>query len=334
MFSQKQPTSKTVICITDSTVSYLTLKKNQHGFFVDAHQEVALVEGAIVRGEILMADFLYKILKKISSRIENKNIDIILAHEYFLCQDADLSGISEKQALKKRVTQYLKELSDKYAWQKTHVCEFSYHNYNKKQNVLFTCLPRDIHSSYTHILQKAGFNVQSIGSDILAFDHVVPKDRTSLITISDDGVRMAEFKNGIFSSYKKFQVSYNILTQDIAKSLNIDELAARKILEEYGVLRAHKDEKVYKRLMRSLSPLLEFLSKRKIKDRSYLRIVFNHLPIPGVVDILKKTIHSDVAELDILRTEKYSFQDILSLHRDESYAYQAHIAQALKSWML
>jgi Tfp pilus assembly PilM family ATPase len=332
MFSQKEPTSKTVLRITDTEVSYLTLKKNNLGFFVDTHEQLSLVEGAIVQGEILMADFLYKVFKKISLSVENKNIDVILAHEYFLCHDVEISKVTKKQSLKKRVTKYFKELSKEHSWQKTHVCEFSSNLHDASEKILFTCLPKEIFGSYLHVLEKAGFKISSMNSDILAFDHVLPKERASIITIADDELRMVEFKNGVYSSYKKFQVSYSLFTQDIMKSLNVSTEVARKIFDEYGILRAHKDEKVYKRLIRSLSPLLDFLSKRKIKERSHIRMVFTDTPIRGFVDVLQKTIKSDVAELDILRTGTYSFQDVLSLHRNESYKYQSHIAQALKAW--
>ncbi len=332
MFSQKSPTSKTVLSITDTDISYVTLKKNSHGFFIHSYERVPLVTGAVVNGEILMVDFLYKIIKKITITLENKNVDILLPHEHFLCTDTELEPDIFNTPLKKRITQYFKTSKTPHSWQKTHVCEFSYYTFAKREKVLFTCLPKDIHGSYIHVLEKAGLRISAISSNILAFDHILPIDRTSLIYVTPIGMYVAEFKNQVFSSYKNFQASSHQFVADIAKHLMIKKEEAQKILDQYGVLRSHKDERVYKRILRSLSPLLDFMSKRKIKDRSFVKVIFADKPIPGLVDIFKKRVHSDVAALDIFRTDNYSFQDILSLHRKDSYYYQAHIAQALKAW--
>jgi len=333
MFSQKHPTTKTVVYITDAYISYLTLKKNDEHFLVDDYDTLPLVEGAIKKGEILMADFLYKIFKKMVAGVHNKKIDVILPHEYFVSDNFIIPGeVPQKTTLKKRVLQYLHNLDTKYSWQKTHVCEFSNYVDARGEQVSARCLPKDIYTSYIHVLKKAGFKVTSLSSDLLAFDHILPAERTSLIMLGKESCHVAEFKHNMFMSHKKFEVSSQLFIQDIMKTLNVTETAAVGILKEYGVLRSHKDEKVYKRLIRSFSPLLDFLTKRKIKELSHIKVLFSDLPIRGFVDMVSKKAQGDVDELDVVRTTDYAFEDVLLLHRDGSYAYQSHIAQALKAW--
>lgn len=331
MFSQKQLT-KSVIKIDDASLSYITLAKNDQGFFVSQHETIELPEGIIVRGEILKADVFFNILKKTASTFENKNIDILLSHEYFLCADGVLDTSSKDVPLKKRVQDYFKNTANSESWHKTHVCEFSTHTIRNKENVLFKCLPKDIQKSYVHVCKRAGFKVSSISSDILAFDHLLSDERTSLIHVGAQTTRVAEFKSGMYMSHKTFEVSYHQFIKDIEKHLNISLMEARSILDQHGLLRSHREEKVYTRLLRSMSPLIDFLSKRKIKDALAIRVVFDEKPIPGFVDYVLKALKIDTAELDILYTNEYAFQDILSLHRDESYQYQSLIAQALKFW--
>ena len=330
MFNQKE-TNKTVIQINDETLSYISLNHSQQGFFVSQHQSVELPAGTVVRGEILKADLLYRLVKKIAQEIQNSTVDILLSHDYFLCSEGDLpSGSNEP--LKKRITRYFQEVAKSEPWHTTHVCEFSHHEIHGKEKVLFKCLPKDIQKSYVHVFKKAGLNVQSLSSDILAFDHLLPDARASLVVVAEDTIRVAEFKEGMYVSHKTFQASYKQFVQDIVKTLQVSEIEAGKILKHYGVLRAHKDEKVYKKLLRSLSPLLEFISGRKIKETSSTYVTFFDVPILGLVDKVKKSLSVEVAELDVLHTDHYTFQDILTLHRAESYQYQALIAQALKHW--
>ena len=331
MFSRKH-TTKTVIQVTDTHLTYITLNYSKQGFFISKNETVELPEGTILRGEILKADLLYRILKKLAQHIENTSVDIVLSHDYFLCAEGDLDTSSSHKTLKKRVADYFKNESKKESWHRTHVCEFSYHEVQGREKLLFKCLPKDVQQSYIHVFQKAGMKIQSLSSDILAFDHVLPYPRASLIVVGQDTIRVAEFKQGMYVSHKTFQVSYHQCIQDIMNTLTISETAAQKILRQYGILRAHKDEKVYRRLLKSFSPLLEFLSARKIKETSSMFVSFFDVPIKGLVDTLQKTLSIEVQELDVLATDHYTFQDILALHRDESYQYQALIAQALKHW--
>lgn len=331
MFSKKH-LIKSVIMVTDDSLSYATLAKNKLGFFVQQHETVELPKGIIVRGEILKADLLFNIFKKIAGTISNKSIDILLGHDYFLCSDGVLPKKQKETSLKERVQEYFKNTAESEPWHKTHICEFSTHTVQGKEKVLFKCLPKDIQKSYIHIAKRAGFKVSSMSSDILAFDHLLDGDRTIGIFVSDENVRIADFKSNMFTSHKKFQVSYNQFTQDIVKLLNISKEDARDILDQHGLLRSHKDEKVYTRLTRSISPLIDFLSKRKTKESISIKVIFDENPIPGFADFLIKALRIKTSELDVLYTDKYTFQDILSLHRDESYQYSAHIAQALKFW--
>jgi len=331
MFSQKKIT-KSVIKIDDAELSYVTLAKNNQGFFVQQHETIELPEGVIVRGEILKADMFLAMLKKIAKNLDNKKIDILLSHEYFLCVDAVIDNSSQGLSVKKRIQGYFKNTKDSQSWHTTHAYEFSLHTINNRENILFKCLPTDIQKSYDQICKQAGLKVASMSSDILAFDHLLMNERVSLIHVGAETTRVVEFKSGMFVSNKKFQVSYNQFVQDIEKNLNVSSEQSRAILDQYGLLRSHKEEKVYTRLLRSISPLVDFLSKKKIKASLLIRVVFDEKPIPGFVDYLAKALRVDTAELDVIYTNKYVFQDILSLHRDESYHYQSLIAQALKSW--
>ncbi|MCI5050796.1 MAG: pilus assembly protein PilM [Candidatus Pacebacteria bacterium] len=329
MFSQKK-TSKSIIKITDTHISYLTLVKNKFGFFIDNHEMIDLPEGIIVRGEILKADVFSNIIKKMKKHFSNTLVDVILPHDYFLCKDGILDTEDTSKDIKKRIKEYFKGLSKTEDWQRTHVCEFDAFSLGKHETVLFRCLPKDVQKSYVHVLKKSGLKIQSINSELLAYGHLFPDDQVSMIHLGEKRTRVIDFKKGMYTGHKTFALSYEQLHQDIMKNVSLEKDEAEKILNKYGVLRTHKDPQVYARLMRSLTPLLEFFKKRKNKKTMRTIVTFDNMPVLGLADHVSHATHTSVENLNLFALPKYLFQDILTLHKNDSYQYQSHIAQALE----
>lgn len=329
----QKKTNKTVIAMSDTSLSYITLQKNAEGYDVVDYAETSLPKGVVERGEILKAEFLTKALEKIKQKISYPVVDVIIPHEYFTCKNIPLVKTQKKLSLKDRVLHYFTQQDSSEEWQQTHVCEFSETSANGKDDTaLLRCLPQDMYRSYDYVLTQAGLTMQAISSEILTYDHVILGDRVLLISLQEKYCLVAEFKNGIYTSLKKFQVSYDQFKQDIKRNVSIGELEAEKILKKYGILRTHKDEKVYRRLLQSMSPLLDYISKRKTSDQYTIWVTFNEKPIAGFVDIIAQASGAESQELDIIKTEYYPFTDVLSLHRNESYRFAPLIAQALKMW--
>lgn len=321
--------SRTVIALYDDKIQYLTLSKNNYGFYVQNYDSAELEEGIIKNGEVLRVDFLKKILSKISKKIDTKNIDLILPHDYFLF---DLHSIEKKgkKSNEKILKAYLKDEKTKIKWAKTHSYEYDIFERDNILKVLFRGLPHDIYHSYEYVFKKSGFKIKSIQSEIVSFSSILPQDkRVSQIFVKKNCSHLLEYKEGIYVSDKKFNLSYKQFTQDIKKNINISEEEAKKILSQYGVLKAHKDKKVLTRIERSLNPLYDFLRKRKIKEKSSIYIHFSNEPIKGFSDRIKRFLKIDIYDMCVLKSDYYSFQDVLTLHKNESYQYEPLIARAL-----
>ena len=331
MFSKK-PLTKSVMRIDNNSISYITLSKSDNGFFVKEYESFDLVPGIIVDGEVLKADVLTKIFKKMAKKIENKNIDIILPHENFFFAHDVLNDGNKTLPLKKRIKNYFQNNAHPQPWHTTHICEFSTHLCQGKEKVLFTCLPDTLQKGYVHLVENAGLEIGSLTSDMLAFNHLLGDKQVSLVGFSGHDVDVVNFSAGACSSSCKVDISYQKLVSDITKYVKIDPAQARDILTSHGVLRSHKNERVYMQLLRSIAPLVDELRKGKVKDLSQIIVVFRDHPIPGLPGYLAKVLGSDVQELDVIYNGKYVFQEVLNLHRNDSYQYQSHIAQALKSW--
>lgn len=305
---------KTVISVSDDVIASLTLAKNSQGFFVQSHEEYKLPEGTIVNGEILKADIFSTRLKKISEGLKNKNIDIILPYNNFAFTGAEFKKTNNKKQLKKNIRNYFATTSDRQSWFQTHVCEYSVYQRNNKDYVVFHCLPQDIFQSYFFLFQQAGMTVQAIIPDILSYDHFFTKEKTKVLYIGEHETRLIEYTNGIFTQSKVFEFSYTTARQYIMKLTKMDVKDANKILEKYGFLRSHPDEKVYRKLTRSLNPLLEVLQKTKSKSSTEIVLIFEKTPILGIADILGKTTQLPIREFDIVNQSQYPFHEVLSIH--------------------
>jgi len=331
MFSTKKQ-SKSVIKITDTHISYITIQKEKSLFSIDKYEIIDIPEGIIKYGEILKADIFSKKIKEIQEKIENKNVDVLLSHDLFLSHHGILGAKDQKQKPKKRIKNYLHNFSQVEPWQKSHICEFETFTFDKKEHVLLTCLQKDIQSSYFHLFKKSGLTIASINSDMLAFGHLFSEGQSSVVCINDKDSCVIDFKDGMFIGHKEFQLSHAHLINDIMKDVSINKEESLRVLEKYGVLRTHKDERVYKRLHRSLASLLDYLKKRKTKPKSKISVIYTTLPIKGLSDELSYSAGENVDDFNIFNIKKYTFKEILSLVKKDSYYYQSHIAQALRFW--
>ena len=334
---------KTVIALYDDGIKYLSLKKNNYGFYVENYDSTKLEKGIIENGEVLKADFLKKILLKVAKKIDTKSIDLILPHDYFLF---DLHTVKKdgKKKFKKLFKKYIKENIGKISWAKTHSYEYDVFEGEKETKVLFRALTRDAYSSYEHVFKKSGLKINSIQSDIVSFSYLFPNDqRVSQIFVGKNQTYVLEYRNGIYISDKKFDVSYNQFLKDIKKNINVSDIQTEKIFSQYGVLKTHKDAKVLARMERSLSPLFNFLKKSqgesrlrgksnelKVKQKNSVFVHFEYTPIKGLSNRIKKLLKNDVYDMCILELKgDYTFQDVLSLHKKDSYQYESLIARAL-----
>ena len=321
--------SKTVVALYDNKIQYVTLARNSDGFYVKKFDSAELESGVIKNGEILKADFLKKVLQKILKNIKTNTVDLILPHDYFVF---DMVSIKKegKKTNKKLVKEYLNKNKHTFSWADTHGYEYDSFDSDKKLKLLFRALPRDIYASYEYVFKKAGLKIHSIQSDLVSFAELMPRiGRITQIFFMNKCTYVADYNNGIYVSDKKFNLSRKQFLQDIIKNVKISDTESEKILTRYGILRTHRDPKVLARMERSMSPLLEFLTKRKIKEKSPIFIHFSDTPIRGFVDKIKRIIKTDVSLLCPMNTDKYSFQEVLTLHKKESYTYEPLIARAL-----
>jgi Tfp pilus assembly PilM family ATPase len=320
---------KTIISLHDDKIQYLTLAKNEYGFYVENYDSAELSDGIIKNGEILKAEFLSKILSKIQKKINTKHMQLILPHSYFLFDLHNIKDKKEKIKNKKRfIKKYLKENINKLSWVTTHSYEYDFFEKGKKVSILFRALQQDMYRSYEHVFKKAGFSIDSIHSELVSYSDFFKKEKkVTQIFVDNKSTYVLSYSDGVFMSEKKFNFSYNVCFDNIRKNTKGSEEYVKKILEKYGVLKTH-DKEVLRSIEKSMMPVFSYLKKKNIKDENVF-VHFRNQPIKGFSDRLRKLLKSDVYDLCVLCSAKYTFQDVLSIHKRDSYEYEPLIARAL-----
>ena len=334
MFSSKKNFVQVSIYIDDSIIRYLVLNKDENGFFVEHHDEAFLPQGVIVKGEILKAQVLLGILKKIQEKVTKKltemskpQYSLLLKNDYFLNTQLELPGYSGGKNLTKQLKKFLSKHREDYSWFKDH--NYRSHFDKETSKVYIQALPIEVYKSYQMLLTQAGMDPVSIYSDLYATEYLLDTQETAVVVvIGEDVSRVVEYRNNHYLSDQKFQVSYQKFTSDIIKNLGIKEDEARDIVRTYGVSRAHRDQKVYQHIMRSITPLVDFLRKRKTITQTPVCLWYLDTPVLGMADLLQKRLKTQVHKIDPLRHDTYFFHDIISLHRDDSHRYSLLLAHA------
>ncbi len=327
MFSKKI-TTKSVIALSDESISYLSLERNEKGIFISAFEKAPLETGIIKKGEVLQADLLEKIFKKIGLSLKNKDISLILPFDYFSFRIIPDYTPKKNQLPHEWFGQYKKKHHTEESWLSEYEYTFFEPGKEENQGLFIAGITVEMFNTYQHIIKKSGLRLAECTADVLAFLPEASHERDILCIFSEDMLRLVECKNGFIHHARKFESSYEQYISDIQKVLGVSGEQAQKIFQEYGLLRAHKDEAVYRKLHKSTGPVLQYLAHKKNLLETHISLFFFNTPIHGVDDIFASFVGSNVSTFYPI-SQKKGFHEVLTLHKKESYGYLPHITQAL-----
>lgn len=338
IFSKKQ---KTIVYIDDEYIRYLRLAKNNYGFYVEKHGAIKIEPGTINHGEILHAAYLKNTLQNLVKKISDigTDIELLLPHDLFLFDLHRIQKEKKKVSAKKILKQHLDKNKKTISWAATHSYEYDLFDFEENISVLFRALPRDVYAAYEHIFKQVGLKINSTHSNILSFAHLLPQNgQVNQVFVQNNTSSILDYVDGIYTAEKKLTFSRNQCLSEIKKNIGSNDEQAIKILNNYGITRSHRDEQVFKVLDKNAHSITDYLEKKqadfrknnsdKIEKSFPIYIHFDGLPIKGFLDKCAKGIKTDVLLLSTL-SGKYTFQDILAIHKRDSYTYEALIARAL-----
>ncbi len=325
----KKENVQSIILLRDDVVAYLSLGRDDEGFFVVDFEKAELEPGVIEKGEILKADFLQKVLFAIRKKLKTKHIHLLLPHAYFEF-DTYRFLRDPAQKLTKQIDAFLEKKKPSISWAETHSYEYEVFPDDKNIQLLFRTLRHDLYLGYQFLFRKAGFLIDSVHSDKCAFESFLPPEgRASQIIFGKKRTHLIEYKDGRYLSENIFNISYDQLIAGIKKELGVDDLQAQGILQRYGLLRSHPEKKLYTRLQRMMRPLVDFLGKQKHKQDRKISVYGADFPVPGFVQQLQQVLPLSIEYISFHEHPSFPFHEVLSLHKKDSYFYEPLIARAL-----
>ena len=335
MFRSERSTVHTSISITDTHVHYLTLVQGEAGLFVLTNEVAELPEKVVVNGEILQARTLGDVLHIVKTTVENvlkehkytgHNYTVLLPHTYFLHTQVHVEGISQKKKPQRELASYLNEHLDQYPWVKNH----TYISAFDGDVAHIEALSHEHYKSYATLLESHGYQNFEIISDIAHLGTLVNSHaRCYVVMFNQNETELIEYRNGTYEDKESFDISLKEMVATVKKQLATDEVFAQKVVDQYGVSRAHPEEKVFSHLRRATTEIIDTLRKKKGITSIPVALYFRTKPVVGMVDLLTNTLRTQVSELDPLNHENYRFAEVLTLHRGDTYQYNPLIVEAM-----
>lgn len=334
MFKSSRYQPRVIFAVNDHRIQYLILDHDDQGFFIVHHDEAELPEGIVSKGEVLRAEAFSEILRKAKKDIKEKltssgfNLIVLLDSDYVDITTIKLPDFEEKNDAGKQLRSYLNKHREDYTCLDTHYYYVRQHN----QGVFHVELIEKHHyESYQTLFDVAGFSRPSIYSQMYPVgDFVYESTGVIFVLLFEKSfTRVIEYQDGKLIKSKKFECSFDQIMKDISRNISVELPEARKIMNTFGVSRSHRDEKVYRRIIRSMTPLLDYLRRRKGIAKIPLYTWYTDIPLVGMEDLLHKRLGSRVEILDPLEAKKERVHEVLSLPKEESYRYSLLLAAGL-----
>lgn len=319
------------ISISDTMFRYVLVGQDQHGFFVQDHGETPLEEGVVIRGEIIRASVLTNIIshtKKNLSAFAPVNYSLVLPHRYFIYDAFLVEGIAQQKKKHLGIQTYLREHVQQYPWAEDHSCLYQT---DDNDMVYVEALPHERYQGYKTLLASCGIDDLEIHSTISGMTVITKAAPSLIIKIDHDKSHILECTYGHLEQQKIFELSYQSLVADVVKFLQVDLDFAQKVIRKYGVSRAHQEPKVYQRVIRSVSPLLDYLRIQKSIQKKKVYLWFSYEPLVGMQDMLMKHLHTDVSVINPVHNEMVQFHEVLTMHKDDTYRYSTLLLTAALS---
>jgi len=316
------------ISISDTAFRYVVVDRDQNGFFVPAYGETFLEEGIVVKGEIIKASALLDVITSFKKNLPDSSVSIyslVLPHQYFIHDSFLVAGVSSQKQKNSAIQQYLGDNIQQYPWAENHSCLYQTDEHDM---VYVEALPHERYQSYITLLSSCGIDNVEVHSDISAVSVMVKDSPSVVIKIDNEKSYVFEINNGFVESKKTFELSYQSLVSDVVKFLGVDLDFARKVVRKYGVSRAHQEPKVYQRIVRSVSPLLDYLKVNKSTRKKKIYLWFSHEPLVGMKDVLTKQMHTEINVISPVHNEIALYHEVLDIHMDDTYRYSALLLTA------
>lgn len=336
MFTKKHPNESWLVFLLqhDQELRYLYLDTDTQGIFVRAYGTIDIENGVIEKGEILKAQKFLDILKKLKKNIGEIKKDtqhiLLLPQEYVQHEHCVLPDINLKKKLSPQVKTFLEQDSELYPWLSTHSFQPVFDT--RTQKIYLELIRADRYKSFSIVFEQAGFLNIAIHGAMTSLGAFVRNTKHSMVmVVSEHTTRILDFEFHHLIREKKFEFSPQLLLRIIRNHLkSVSPEYAKNILREYGISRAHREEKLYHELLRNLNPLASVMRKRTLARSVPVYICFTTDFILGLTDTLEQQLKIPIEEIDPFMGPSGLFHEVLFLPAQDKNTYSLLAAAALR----
>jgi len=333
MFWSKRQQYTQVVWLGEQELRFICIEHKSGGRHeIISHGKETLARQVISRGEILKPIELGMTLKSLRAVLPVKHIHVLLPVSFFDLRTRDIArSIKNKKDVLGRISEYLKSIKEKESWVTNQVCDFDSNSSPSLDHVAFRCLKKETSSSYDHVFKEARFDVKSMSPDVFSlFTYGNKEPQLQYLIFGKDKTRIMTVQNGVFVSQEELSFSEDTAVVEIRKQAHLEPDRARSIFRDYGVLRSHKDAKVYNRLQELVRPVLSRYKQQQ--TATPLSVVFEQYEIPGIVESLGSVYRGVVDVFPIQEMTQHYCGEVLPIDARELRDYQYLLARAMQSW--
>lgn len=306
-----------VLELHDGCMRYIVTEFSNTMQTISSFGDIALQEEVIKDNEIIQLELISKIIKKIHRQYKVKNLVLVLPVRAMRYMTITLPISSSQKELRKHVQKH--NATETHSSLKNGVCHLvsrtpkdDTHEY-----VTFACIKNDTYLSYESLAKKTGLKLTAVTSPE---EFLMNQDHTSVVVFGKKDTYLLTQKQEVLE-YKQFALSYNSLVKVIMSELDVKHDEAEKILKEHGFMSSHKEEKVYKKILAQLQPLLAYLKIHK-KHYTSLKLVELYASVPGLEDSIGTYIGKEVHRKEPHFEDYPHIGNLISIPQSDIYKYQ------------
>jgi type IV pilus assembly protein PilM len=279
--------------LTDTTLRFVVLTHHGHSIVPGQYAELALPEGAIVKGKIADRSRFVSFLKNTRKAYKLDSINLVLNSPQIQTFSVSVKGAGPlfiKEAVEKEFGLPAKDI----------VYDFKALGGNEHGTVLqATAMPKNISQEFINAFKQAGITVLSIESvghalsrDLLPVAQEIKQQGTVLIlSIDSKTTSLTYVVNGRVSQTTLLQFGDAEITEAIMKAMSVDAEGAEKLKREQGLI-ARDSRAVFDAIVDDCAALVHHV------NQSYIDWKTMHSALPALEFVCITGAGSAVKGLD------------------------------------
>ncbi|MBP6858056.1 MAG: pilus assembly protein PilM [Candidatus Pacebacteria bacterium] len=332
---------------SDATMRFISLDIKKHGLLPNKFVEMEIPEGSMKGGKIIDAEKFISFLKSIKKEhnLKYARVSIPESQVYSVTLSLDISSANDIRGAIELVIEDNIPL-------KALETVFDYHILNttdKNIVVQVVALPESVSENYFNAFSSAGIIPVSFELEGQAITRAVldPEDNGATMIVdfgaNRTGITIVTNKTAIVTATLDF--GGKMLTEKLAKELNMSLEEAEKIKRAHGLTTIGEHKDVFSILVSGISALKDEINRRYLywheKRKQFegfpaidtIYLCGGHSNLAGLDDYLSSSLKLKVVKVDPWRNCFSVDEYIPEMHRETSMSYVTAIGLALADFI-